>query len=157
EIPAELSSAEAPPAPQAEEIDLEEILSAAPAPKTPAPPRPPVAPEPEPEFELEQDYDLVIQPEPLVPAHDQRPPEAPIQAMAQPEPVAQNAASPANGAFASDQFLADLANEIDQLGIGELTPSASEPVHSAHPPALEKPEPHPASAGHSGPLKEVFD
>jgi len=33
---------------------------------------------PEPEFELEQDFELVLDPEPLVPAYDQKPPETPI-------------------------------------------------------------------------------
>jgi len=75
----------------------------------------------EPEFELEQEYELVLEQESLVPAYDQRPPETPVAPPA-PKPVAQNAApSPPSGSgFASDQFLADLANEIDQLGIGEL-------------------------------------
>ena len=50
------------------------------------------------------------------------------------EPVAQNAATPPPAsAFASDQFLADLANEIDQLGIGEPAPAFSEPAAAGHP------------------------
>jgi tetratricopeptide (TPR) repeat protein len=111
--------------------------------------------EPEPEFEVEQDYELVLEPEPLVPAHDQRPPETPIVPR-EAEPVAQDAAS----GLASDQFLADLANEIDQLGIGELSPEFSTPA-AQH-------EPTPPSANIAGgdreisqievgPLKEVFD
>src|SRR5579885_1721749 len=110
--------------PAAEEIDLTEMVSAAPAEKasSSAPPKPAKPVEPEPEFEVEQDYDLVIEPEPLVPAHDQRPPEKPVVPLPEPEPVAQDAAAgKPNGAFQSDQFLADLANEIDQLGLGELT------------------------------------
>jgi pilus assembly protein FimV len=100
----------------------------------------------EPEFELDQDYDLVLEPEALVPAYDQRPPEI---------PAARNA-PPAGSGFASDQFLADLANEIDQLGIGELSPgfSGSTPGATA-PPAVETEAPIPS--GESGPLKEVFD
>ncbi|HKT46996.1 MAG TPA: tetratricopeptide repeat protein [Candidatus Acidoferrales bacterium] len=137
----------------AEEIDLTEILSAAPAPK-PAPPPAAKPTAPEPEFEVEQDYDLVIEPEALVPAHDQRPPEKPIVPHPEPEPVAQDAASgKPNGAFQSDQFLADLADEIDQLGIGELTPSVSEPANSH---AAPEPKRAPAPAT-TGPLKEVFD
>src|SRR5579863_1934448 len=81
------------------------------------------ASEPESEFEVEQDYELVLEPEPLVPAHDQRPPETPIVPR-EAEPVAQDAAS----GLASDQFLADLANEIDQLGIDELSPAFSTPA-----------------------------
>jgi tetratricopeptide (TPR) repeat protein len=136
--------------------------------KKPAPPKPkevPAAkvppPAPEPEFELDQEYELVLEQEPLVPAYDQRPPEAPVAPPA-PEPVAKNAAPapPSGSGFASDQFLADLANEIDQLGIGELAPGFSGAMPNAQPPAAAKP-PAPAapaaSAGESGPLKEVFD
>jgi tetratricopeptide (TPR) repeat protein len=134
--------------------------------KTPvpaAPPQPPAA-APQPEFELQQDIELILEPEPLVPAYDQKPPDIPItvhepepEPTQEPEPAAaaQNseAASPAGG-FASDQFLADLANEIEQLGIGELSPSFSEaPAHAAPP----KAEPAPVAQGESGPLKEVFD
>jgi tetratricopeptide (TPR) repeat protein len=122
-----------------------------------APQKPPQTSEPE--FELEQEYELVLEAEPLVPAYDQRPPETPI-APPQPEPVAQNAgpAPPAGSGFASDQFLADLANEIDQLGIGELAPGFSGAMPNAQPPAsVAKPEAAPPQSGESGPLKEVFD
>ena len=112
--------------------------------------------QPESEFEVEQDYELVLEPEALVPAHDQRPPETPIVPR-QPEPVAQNAAS----GMESDQFLADLANEIDQLGIDELSPAFSTPAAQQH----EAPaNTNRAAAGEPevsqievGPLKEVFD
>jgi pilus assembly protein FimV len=119
--------------------------------KTPAP----KAPEPESEFEIEQDYELVLEPEPLVPAHDQRPPETPIVPR-QAEPVAQNAAS----GLASDQFLADLANEIDQLGIGELSPEFSTPAgqHDAAPASANNAtSEREISQIEVGPLKEVFD
>jgi tetratricopeptide (TPR) repeat protein len=108
------------------------------------------APEPEPEFELDQDYELVLDPESLVPAHDQKPPEVPIA------PVGQNVA-PSNG-FASDQFLSDLANEIDQLGIGELSPGFSDAPASASGAnkGAAKTEDRPSPTA-SGPLKEVFD
>jgi tetratricopeptide (TPR) repeat protein len=113
---------------------------------------------PEPEFELEQDFELVLDPEPLVPAYDQKPPETPI-APRQPESVAQNAAPapPAGSGFASDQFLADLANEIDGLELDKLSPSfsGSMPGASSQPPA--KREPAPAASAPSGPLKEVFE
>jgi len=134
-----------------------------PAAKTPPPP-----PAPEPEFELEQEYELVLEQEQLVPAYDQRPPETPI-APPPPEPVAKNAAPTADSGFSSDQFLADLANEIDQLGLGELTPptapSKAQPPQAApptKPPAKAPTAPVPvaassASAGESGPLKDVFD
>lgn len=122
-----------------------------------APQKPPQTSEPE--FELEQEYELVLEAEPLVPAYDQRPPETPI-APPQPKPVAQNTgpAPPAGSGFASDQFLADLANEIDQLGIGELAPGFSGAMPNAQPPAsVAKPEAAPPQSGESGPLKEVFD
>jgi len=114
----------------------------------------------EPEFELDQDYELVLDPEPLVPAHDQKPPEIPIVPLeSEPEPVAQNAA-PTNG-FASDQFLSDLANEIDQLGIGVLSPGFSGSSPAGEAAAAQnnaaKAEQKPVSPVESGPLKEVFD
>jgi tetratricopeptide (TPR) repeat protein len=105
----------------------------------------------EPEFELEQEYELVLDAEPLVPAYDQRPPE--------PGPVAQNnaPAPPAGSGFASDQFLADLASEIDQLGMDGLAPGFSGTMPNAQPPSVAKSQAAPAHPGESGPLKEVFD
>jgi tetratricopeptide (TPR) repeat protein len=134
-----------------------------PAAKTPAPvaaagapPKPPKKAEPE--FELEQDFELVLEPEALVPAYDQKPPETPIAAPPH-APVAKNAtpAPPAGSGFASDQFLADLASEIDQLGIGDLAPGFSGSMPGSQPPAAAKPQAPAASPGESGPLKEVFD
>src|SRR5262249_44073620 len=69
-----------------------------PAPKAPPPPAAP--PQPEPEFELEQDYELVIAPEPLVPAHEQKPPAPP--------PAAK---PPAAAPLSANQFLADMVSE----------------------------------------------
>jgi len=102
----------------------------------------------EPEFEVAQDFELVLEPEPLVPAYDQKPPEA---------PVTQNAASvpPAGGGFDSDEFLADLAKEIDQLGMDKLSPALSGTTPNAQPAA--KPKATSAPSAESGPLKEVFD
>ncbi|HEV1995733.1 MAG TPA: tetratricopeptide repeat protein, partial [Candidatus Acidoferrum sp.] len=121
-----------------------------------APQKPPETSEPE--FELEQEYELILEAEPLVPAYDQRPPETPI-APPQPEPVAQNTAPapPAGSGFASDQFLADLASEIDQLGIGGLAPGFSGTMPNAQPASVAKPGAVPAQSSESGPLKEVFD
>jgi tetratricopeptide (TPR) repeat protein len=119
---------------------------------------------PEPEFEVEQEYELVLDAEPLVPAHEQRPP-TPPPASRKPEPVHQNAAPPAAAdSFASDQFLADLASEIDQLGLEE----PARPVAASTPRAdvrvagnnASKPMAKPASTSmsmESGPLKDVFD
>jgi tetratricopeptide (TPR) repeat protein len=110
----------------------------------------------EPEFELEQEYELVLDAEPLVPAYDQKPPEKPVTP---PTPLGKNAAPapPAGDSFASDQFLADLANEIDQLGIGELTPSFSGSAPNSQPPSVAKKDAAPSQSTESGPLKEVFD
>jgi len=118
---------------------------------------------PEPEFEVEQEYELVLDAEPLVPAHEQKPP-SPSPTPRKPQPVHQNAAPPAAAgeSFASDQFLADLANEIDQLGIGEPAPPVT-PAPKAQAPAAGKnsskaASPPPAATfGESSPLKEVFD
>jgi len=145
------------PEPVAEKA-LEKPKAAKPK-ETPAPKAPQKPPQiSEPEFELEQEYELVLDAEPLVPAYDQKPPETPV-APAKPEPVAKNAAPapPAGSSFASDQFLADLANEIDQLGLDELAPGFSGATPNAQPPSVAKKEPVPAEAGESGPLKEVFD
>jgi pilus assembly protein FimV len=117
----------------------------------------------EPEFEVEEDYELVLDAEPLVPAHAQEPPTRP-PAPRQPEPIHQNSAPPAEAGFASDQFLADLANEIDQLGLGGPAPATAPAAPpKAQPPAMHgnksKPPvaPPPSSPIDSGPLKEVFD
>jgi pilus assembly protein FimV len=106
----------------------------------------------EPEFELEQDYELVLEPESLVPAYDQKPPDTPLPVR---PPVEEPAAVPsATETFASDQFLADLVNEIDQLGLDALVPSRSEPARPPTPPRKEEPV---APLAEPSPLKEVFD
>jgi len=113
----------------------------------------------EPEFDVEQEYELVLDAEPLVPAHEQKPPATPRK----PEPVHQNAAPPsaAQESFASDQFLADLANEIDQLGLDQLAPKAAAPTPRAEVPAKgtnsSKPPATRPSPVEAGPLKDVFD
>ena len=145
-----------------QEIDLGEIPSTSPASAAPKhePPAQTAHPQPaaaasDSEFELEQDYELVIEPEALVPAYDQKPPETPIVPH-EPEPVAHNAAAPPpSGGFASDQFLSDLANEIDSLG---LTPTFSKPDAplKAQPSASLSSDAIARSA-ESGPLKEVFE
>jgi pilus assembly protein FimV len=114
---------------------------------------------PEPEFEVDQEYELVLDAEPLVPAHEQKPPSPPARTR-QPEPAHQNAAppAPADGSFASDQFIADLANEIDQLGLGDPTPpAASAPPAKTVAPGKNSSKPAPPSPLDVGPLKEVFD
>src|SRR5260370_31247901 len=129
-------------------------------PKQVPPPKTPQKPAElgEPEFELEQEYELVLEAEPLVPAYDQRPPEKPI-APRQPEPGALNAAPspPAGTGVASDQFLAPLAKEIDQLGIGELSPGFSGTTPSAQPLSIAKPASPSAPSTASGALQASFD
>jgi pilus assembly protein FimV len=157
-----VSAQQAAPSPAAEEPAIYEAVPEPPAPeKQPAAKVPEPAPQvPEPEFEIDQDYELVLDPEPLVPAHEQKPPEVPIVPL-EPEPVSQHAA-PANG-FASDQFLSDLANEIDQLGIGELSPGfsgtspAAEAAANASQRNAAEAQKKPASPTDVGPLKEVFE
>jgi pilus assembly protein FimV len=118
--------------------------------------KPPAVPEqhvpavPEPEFELDQDYELILDPEPLVPAYDQKPPETPLAV------PAVHAAPEGSDA---DKFLADLASEMGELGLGELTPSFSASSPAAHsgdangaPRAAE-----PRSSRENAPLQEVFD
>jgi len=116
--------------------------------------------EPESEFELDQDYDLILEPEELVPAHSQKPPDIPIQVHAaesdtnhDKELVGKNSAGPPAGSdFASDHFLADLANEIEGLGMGGLTPSYSKAATEAPVKNVDR-----SNLSDSGPLKEVFD
>ncbi|MGB8474099.1 MAG: tetratricopeptide repeat protein [Candidatus Acidiferrum sp.] len=127
--------------------------------KLAVPGMPPLPAEPEPEFEVERDYELVLEQEPLVPAYDQKPPATPIvppkpQTEPEPAPAAKNSAAPPAGGFASDQFLEDLAKEIDDLGLDALTPSRSEAPSKAVP---HLPEEKPAMPGEPSPLKEVFD
>jgi pilus assembly protein FimV len=159
ELPA-LEEAPPPPAPKSAVPAATPKASGSETKRPPVSPPPPAPKTPEPEFELDQDYELVLDPEPLVPAYDQRPPETPIAPPApEPEPVAQNAGpGAAHSGFASDQFLSDLANEIDGLGIGELSPEYSEPAtqETANKNAA-KGEARPASPVETGPLKEVFD
>jgi pilus assembly protein FimV len=124
-----------------------------------------VVPEPapaQPDLELDQDFDLILEPEAVVPAHEmlsQVPPAAPhVEAEvisekteAHEEKAAQPVAS--NKVFSSDQFLSDLAKEIDDLGLDELTPTMSQPHDATQEPAKLAAAP----ITESGPLKEVFD
>jgi TolA-binding protein len=160
ELSAELAAgpaAHAPAEPEEEPVvmSFDEPAVATPPPAKPAPPPVPASPaKPEPEFELAQDYELVMTPEPLVPAYDQRPPEHP------------GVATPA--ALSADQFLRDMATELDEMGIDKLAPIATKPGAAAPappaPPVQPPPPPPvpvlaapPAEQGEPGPLKEVFD
>ncbi len=159
------SSAKIPPVHAPESVPEPPKKSHAPAipekPAAPKEPAPPAVKEPEPEFELDHDYELVLEAEPLVPAYDQKPPEIPVAILEpQPEPAASHAAQNSTTAaptseFASDQFLSDLAKEIDDLGLDALVPSHSEPAAPAAPPKAQ--DKAAASPAEHSPLKEVFD
>jgi tetratricopeptide (TPR) repeat protein len=119
---------------------------------------------PEPEPEAEKEYELVLDAESAAPINERKGPSRPV-APREPEPVAHNAAkSPADTGF-GDQFLADLAKEIDELGLGELSSPAEAPKaasRSAAPGAGKnssepKPPLHAQNLTEAGPLKEVFD
>jgi tetratricopeptide (TPR) repeat protein len=125
----------------------------------------PEAPAPQPELELDQDFELVLEPEEVIPAHEMlsQVPSAPPAA----EPPAPVEAAPVKGEkiaepvsskiFSSDQFLTDLAKEIDDLGLDELTPVMSQPQDAAHHPPADAPKQTTIPITESGPLKEVFD
>jgi tetratricopeptide (TPR) repeat protein len=141
--------------------EAEELPELAPVEESPAPQKielPVKEPAKEPEFELEQDYELILDPEPLVPAHEEihnlKPADLPEEIRRdEPEPALQNSAASTNGnEFASDRFLADLASEIEHLGMGQLTPSYSKPDVEAPVRSIDT-----ANQSDSGPLKEVFD
>ena len=163
EEPATVTADETPAA-AAPPIPLEKPAAKVPAGKAKEKPaqKPPQKPQKpaEPELELDQEYELVLEQEPLVPAYDQKPPQAPVAPPPPQRPVAQNkAAAPPADSFESDQFLADLAKEIDQLGMDSLAPSFSNSKPSAPAPPTAKPQspaPPPPSS-ESGPLKEVFE
>jgi tetratricopeptide (TPR) repeat protein len=174
-----------PPAPEPEPeelfLDVEVIEEAAAPPPPPpvrpakpAPPPPPPAPEPEPE-ELSLDVEIVEEaavppPPPAPPA----PPKArpapgtePLPKTARPskpappkkEQVPAAAASAAD--LTSDDFLAELARELDHLGLGEMQPKPSQPAQAApkkpEPPKPPKPTPAAAPVGGNAALQEVFD
>jgi pilus assembly protein FimV len=116
----------------------------------------------EPEFELDNEFELVLEPEELVAPHEmlsQRPPAEEPEAAEpprQPKPVG----APSNGqVFSSDQFLTELAKEIDDLGLDELTPAMSQDAvaNVEHGGASEAKPNTAGSLTESGPLKEVFD
>jgi pilus assembly protein FimV len=111
----------------------------------------------EPVFELDQDYDLVLEAEPSVPAHE--------QAASLPSAVApgEKQAVRPTPLMSSDQFLAQLASEMEELGIGELSPEFSKPAPESPAAAASSAaggekaaSPPPGSADHS-PLEQVFE
>ena len=122
----------------------------------------------EPEFELDQDFELVLEPETIVPPHEmlaQMPP--PVAHEVKLEPRAEKApaetvaaASTGNKEFSTDDFLSDLAKEMGELGLGELTqPVAHAPVEEIKPAvnASARNATAMGANGEAGPLKDVFD
>jgi tetratricopeptide (TPR) repeat protein len=124
----------------------EELLSKPEIPATPPVTGQAAAPE---EIELDQEYELILSPEP----EPQQPESAPTAGAGPPK----HAAPSGSQVLASDQFLADLANEIDELGIGGLTPSFSEPAAKENAPIAAAKAEAPASPAEQDHLKEVFD
>ena len=114
----------------------------------------------EPELELDQDFELVLEPEPIVPAHEMLSAMPPAKPPAAP-PAKEPAGVPAsNQSFSSDDFLSDLAKEMDELGLGQLTKPAAtssalpaQPVTGASEPVSTRQKVN----GEAGPLHEVFD
>jgi len=127
----------------------------------------PQEPEPQPELELDQEFELVLEPEPVVPAHEMLSQVPPAKASEPAEETlhlgpeisaeAKHGEAAASQAFTSDQFLSDLAKEIDDLGLDELTPTMSEPQNAAVEPGAEVAKQPVAASTESGPLKDVFD
>jgi tetratricopeptide (TPR) repeat protein len=168
-----------PPAPEPEldELSLDvEVIEEAAAPPPPPPPvraaKPaPPAPEPEPE-ELSLDVEVIEEaaaPPPPPPAPPKaRPsvgteplpktarPSKPAPPKKEPVPAVASAAD-----LAGDDFLSELASELDNLGLGEMQPKSSQPAQAAPkppaPPKPPKPAPAAAPAGSNAALQEVFD
>jgi tetratricopeptide (TPR) repeat protein len=124
----------------------------------------------EPEFELDQEFELVLEPENLVPPHEMLPPVPPLSqkeadaAHAEAtEPHKDKTPVPTNGrGFSTDDFLTDLAKEIDDLGLDKLTPHFAGTDEAAHlegqPGDTAQTVKEPVGfGGEPGPLKEVFD
>ena len=108
--------------------------------------------EAEPEFELDNEFELVLEPEQLVAPHEML---SQIPPAKEPPPKQEVAAASNGNIFTSDQFLSDLAKEIDDLGLDALTPAKSEEAPAPAEPVTAKAE-TPAIT-ETGPLKEVFD
>ncbi len=110
---------------------------------------------PEPDLDLDQDFELILEAEPVVPAHEMLskiPPPQPV------EPHKVPVGTPANAqSLTTDDFLTDLAKEMDELGLGELTRPVGHTPEEKSPARAAGGEKSAASGGESGPLKEVFD
>ena len=116
----------------------------------------PGAPVPEAELELDHEFELVLEPEQLAAPHEMLsqipPPKNPEPKVpAEPVPAASN-----GNVFSSDKFLSDLAKEIDDLGLDELTPALSQDTTPNSEP-VNLPQAKQETAAEAGPLKDVFD
>jgi tetratricopeptide (TPR) repeat protein len=174
EISAELPITEQPPAapraaPEPDEVlaDLPvpehaSVASEGPEPTLEVPSAAPAGkPAAEPDFELDQDFELVLEPEPVVPAHEMLS-EIPRAAASekQHEKVPAEEVAPSAGTFSSDDFLSDLAKEMGELGLGELTqpaPHVEQPAPAAMASTSAQNASNAAPTGGVAPLKDVFD
>ena len=139
-----------------------EVASEAPEPALEDPqPALPEAAVPQPELELDQEFELVLEPEPVVPAHEMlsQVPPAPIPEPAKSEtPQEAKAEEPVGtNVFASDQFLSDLAREIDELGLSQPAAAASDTAPPIQDEIVEPVNEAVTASSETGPLKEVFD
>ncbi len=120
----------------------------------------------EPEFDVDQDFELVLEPEQIVPAHEmlsEMPPPKPLadekEAQRAHASAEKSAAGVKGQSFTTDDFLSDLAKEMGELGLGELT----QPVEQATQETKRAPAPAEETLagsggkGESAPLREVFD
>ena len=118
----------------------------------------PGKPAAEPEFELDNEFELVLEPEQLVAPHEMLSQIPPAKESEAAEPAMKQEAAASNGQiFSSDQFLTDLAKEIDDLGLDELTPTMSQDAAPHTQPAAAEGKRESAGGAESGPLKEVFE
>jgi tetratricopeptide (TPR) repeat protein len=111
-------------------------------PQAPQVPATPEAAEEAPEIVLDQEYELVLSPEPEV-AENIEPAKT-----AKPGP---------SQVLNTDQFLAELADEIDQLGLDQLSPPVPEPAVKEAAPAVTARAEVSAGPAENEPLKEVFE
>ena len=141
EAPAETTGPAEEPSFEILSVDDEREGEALP-PRAPQVPATPEAAEDVSEIALDQEYELVLSPEPETPENAE-----PAQA-AKPGPAQ---------VLNTDQFLAELANEIDQMGLDQLSPPVPEPAAKDAAPAVLARAESPAAPAENEPLKEVFD
>jgi pilus assembly protein FimV len=174
ELPEESGIREEEPVASGETLLPEEELTALPVPEhgeiaaegpeptldLPQPTVPEAAPE-QPEIELDQDFELVLEPETVTPAHEMlasMPAANEIEdkhdaQLAGVVPGGETARGADGQAFTTDQFLSDLAKDIGEMGMGELIL----PEKHAEPLQDTVGARNQGSGVESGPLKEVFE